>query len=101
MDLSVDPPPDLAIEIDITSRTHTNIYTALNVPELWRFKDGKLQIDVLRDGEYVEVEQSPNFPGIPLKEMIPYYLEESRILGRNAVMKAFRRWIQEQRKGDG
>jgi Uma2 family endonuclease len=35
LDLSTDPPPDLAIEIDITSRTHPEIYAALGVPELW------------------------------------------------------------------
>lgn len=34
LDLTVDPPPDLALEIDITSRTHPNIYEALKVPEL-------------------------------------------------------------------
>ena len=37
LDLTVDPPPDLALEIDVTSRTHPNIYEALKVPELWRF----------------------------------------------------------------
>jgi Uma2 family endonuclease len=41
IDLSVDPPPDLAIEIDVTSRTHPSIYAALGVPELWRFEQGK------------------------------------------------------------
>lgn len=44
LDLTVDPPPDLALEIDITSRTHPNIYEALKVPELWRFDQGKLQL---------------------------------------------------------
>lgn len=28
LDLAIDPPPDLALEIDITSRTHPNIYKA-------------------------------------------------------------------------
>ena len=36
LDLTIDPPPDLALEIDITSRTHPEIYAALGVPELWR-----------------------------------------------------------------
>ena len=34
LDLTIDPPPDLALEIDVTSRTHPNIYEALRVPEL-------------------------------------------------------------------
>lgn len=47
IDLSIDPPPDLAIEIDITSRTRFNNYEALGVPELWRYDGQKLQINVL------------------------------------------------------
>jgi Uma2 family endonuclease len=42
LDLTVDPPPDLGLEIDITSRTHPNVYEALKVPELWRFEKGKI-----------------------------------------------------------
>lgn len=96
LDLVVDSPPDLAIEIDITSRTHLSIYQALKVPELWRFDGNKLQINILRNGEYIETEVSPNFPGMPLKEIIPRCLRESKISGRNTVMKAFRTWIRAQ-----
>lgn len=96
IDLSVDPPPDLSIEIEITSRTHPSIYEALQVPELWRFERGFLQINVLEFGQYKEVEESPNFPGLALKQMIPHYLRESKTLGRNKVLKAFRQWVREQ-----
>jgi len=99
LDLTVDPPPDLALEIDITSRTHPSIYQALGVPELWRFDRGKLQINVLRQGKYVEVENSPTFPGMPLTEAIIRYLEQSRTAGRNTTMKAFRQWVRESMKG--
>lgn len=95
LDLTVDPPPDLALEIDITSRTHPNIYQALGVAELWRFDRQQLQINVLQAEGYVETEMSALFPNLPLKEMIPYYLEQSKIIGRNAVMKAFRQWVRE------
>lgn len=98
LDLAVDPPPDLALEIDITSRTHPNIYEALKVPELWRFDRGKLQINVLQDGHYVESQQSLNFPLFPLIEAIPQHLEQSTIAGRNATLKAFRIWVQKQFK---
>ena len=96
LDLTVDPPPDLALEIDITSRTHPNIYEALKVPELWRFDKGKLQINVLQDGHYVESQQSLNFPKFKLIETIPQYLEQSTTAGRNATLKGFRFWIQKQ-----
>ncbi|ALF53984.1 MULTISPECIES: Uma2 family endonuclease [Nostoc] len=95
IDLTVDPPPDLALEIDITSRTHPDIYQALKVPELWRFEKGTLKINVLQDGNYVESKSSLSFPDLPLIELIPQYLEQSKILGRNATLKAFRSWIRE------
>ncbi|MBD2518163.1 Uma2 family endonuclease [Nostoc sp. FACHB-973] len=96
LDLTVDPPPDLALEIDITSRTHPNIYQALKVPELWRFERGKLQINILRDGHYIESQQSLNFPLFPLIEAIPQYLNQSVTAGRNATIKVFRLWVQKQ-----
>ncbi len=96
LDLTVDPPPDLALEIDVTSRTHSNIYEALGVPELWRFEKGKLQINVLEDGKYLESEFSPNFPNLPLTEVIPQYLNRCNSQGRNKTMKAFRAWVREQ-----
>ena len=96
LDLTVDPPPDLALEIDVTSRTHPNIYQALKVPELWRFENGKLQINILVDGNYVVSQSSLNFPGLPLIDVIPRYLESSGINGRNATIKRFRNWVREQ-----
>jgi len=95
LDLTVDPPPDLALEIDITSRTHSDIYKALGVSELWRFDQGQLYINVLREGEYVESQMSVLFPGLPLKDAIPRYLAQSKATGRNAVMKAFRQWVKQ------
>jgi len=98
LDLTRDPPPDLALEIDITSRTHPSIYEALKVTELWQFSQGKLQINILRDGCYVESQSSLNFPVFPLIEIIPQYLEQSKTAGRNVTLKAFRIWVREQRQ---
>ncbi|RUS99175.1 hypothetical protein DSM106972_078770 [Dulcicalothrix desertica PCC 7102] len=95
LDLQKDPPPDLALEIDVTSRTHPSIYEALKVPELWRFEKGILQINLLQAGSYVESQQSLNFPNLPLTDIIPQYFKQSKTAGRNATLKAFRRWIQE------
>ncbi|MBD2576760.1 Uma2 family endonuclease [Oscillatoria sp. FACHB-1406] len=96
LDLAIDPPPDLALEIDVTSRTHPTIYQALGVPELWRFERGKLQINVLQNGTYAEVPFSPTFPNFSLVEAIPEYLERVKREGRNKTMKAFRNWVREQ-----
>jgi Uma2 family endonuclease len=96
IDLTIEPPPDLAIEIDNTSPTSLSSYQALSVPELWRYNGRVLQINVLQYGKYVETKISPNFPAFPLVEVIPQYLEQSKAIGRNATIKAFRNWVRER-----
>lgn len=94
LDLSIDPPPDLVLEIDLTSRTHPQIYQALGVPELWRFEENNLQINVLQKGEYIEQQFSPLFPQIPIKNLIPKYLNQFAKEGRNKTVKSFRNLIK-------
>jgi Uma2 family endonuclease len=96
LDLTIDPPPDLALEIDITNRSHPEIYQSFGVPELWRYEKNKLQILLLIEGKYVESLTSRNFPNLPLTEVIPQYLTQCRSEGRNKGMRAFRSWVKEQ-----
>jgi hypothetical protein len=71
------------------------LYAALRVPELWRFAPEQLHIYVLQGNDYVEVPESPTFPRLPLRTVIPRYLAQSKSEGRNATMQALRRWIRE------
>ena len=96
IDLNIDPPPDLVIEIDVTSKTQLDAYLALAVPEVWRYEDDKLQINIWQDGKYIESEVSPNFPNLPIAEIIPQFVEESRILGRSPTLRKFRQWVKQQ-----
>ncbi|MGK7930636.1 MAG: hypothetical protein AB4041_04285 [Microcystaceae cyanobacterium] len=80
--------------MDVTSRTHPEIYAQLGVPELWRFEKGNLQINILEKGQYKVVEGSPHFTNLPIKDKIPQALQQVKIEGRNKTMKAFRQWIQ-------
>lgn len=96
LDLNIDPPPDIAIEIDVTSRTHPSTYKALGVPELWRKNGDRLQILILQQGKYIEVAESPTFPNLPIAEVLLEYLEQSKKIGRNKAIKAFRQWLKEK-----
>ena len=96
LDLSVDPPPDLALEIDITSRTHPETYAALGVPELWRRSGETIRIYQLQDGQYIEVAESLTFKGWALQTEIPKYVRQSRTEGRNKAMRAFRQWVSDR-----
>jgi Uma2 family endonuclease len=69
IDLSVQPPPDLAIEVDrySSSLDKFSIYAELGVPEIWRF-DPSLAVTFLErlpNGEYRAVARSVNLPMLP------------------------------------
>ncbi|MEH1819498.1 MAG: Uma2 family endonuclease [Nostoc sp.] len=95
LDLSVDPPPDLAIEIDVTSKTQLSAYVALGVPELWCYGGGKLQVFVLNQKEYIEVETSPIFGNLPVIEGILQFLQSSLTEGSSTARRAFRLWVRQ------
>ena len=96
INLSVDPPPDLAIEVDVTSKTKLDAYLTLAVPELWIYTEGKLQIFVLQQGEYLSTETSPIFGNLPVIGGILQFLQQSEILGDSAARRGFRQWVRSQ-----
>ncbi|MEI1375858.1 Uma2 family endonuclease [Nostoc sp. UHCC 0926] len=84
-----DPPPDLAIETDVTSKTTLDAYEAIAVPELWIYDSKKLRIYLLRDGHYIESDHSPNFPNIPLTQIIAATVERAWQVGTVQALKEF------------
>ncbi|MBC1240308.1 Uma2 family endonuclease [Nostoc sp. 2RC] len=94
LDMSVDPPPDLAIEIDLTSRTQLDNYQILGVPELWRYGKQGLKINVLQGGKYVESDFSPIFPDIPIIELVNQCVQQSQVSGRTQAIQALRNWVR-------
>ena len=95
IDLNIDPPPDLAIEIDITSRTRFENYEILGVPELWRYQQQGLEIFLLREGKYIKSQSSPNFPNIPIIELVNEYVRQCLTIGRSQAMRNFRSWVKD------
>ena len=96
IDLSIDPPPDLAIEVDLTSKTQLDAYEALGVPEIWRYENNKLMINMLGNGKYVASEISPTFPNLPIIEAIYEYCEQSQTVGTSQTLRLFRKWVRGQ-----
>jgi Uma2 family endonuclease len=95
LDLAIDPPPDLAIEVDLTSKTQISAYEALGVPEIWRYQQGKLLINILRNGKYIESETSLTFANLPVIEGISQFLERSNDIPISAVRREFRQWLKQ------
>ena len=96
INLSVDPPPDLAIEVDMTSKTDLEVYEALGVSELWRYEKGRLRIDVLRDGKYVQSEESFTFLGWPIVSLTEDYVVRSRSVGQGRATREFRQKVRKR-----
>jgi Uma2 family endonuclease len=95
LDLTVDPPPDLAIEVDI-SRSSINklgIYADLGVPELWFYDGQSLVVRRLQDGVYVDRDSSDAFPFLDLKE-IERFMSRFEQMGETAWIRSFRDWVK-------
>lgn len=90
IDLTLDPPPDLAIEVDVTSKTQLDAYAALGVPELWRYGKNQLNIYTLQAGHYQLVDISPTFPTLPILDFVASVLEQSIAIGRSPALRANR-----------
>ena len=84
-----DPPPDLAIETDVSSKTTFDAYVAIAVPELWIYDSKKLRIYLLSDGHYIESHHSPNFPNILLTQIIVATVERAWQVGTVQALKEF------------
>jgi Uma2 family endonuclease len=89
LDLAIDPPPDLAIETDVTSKTEIDAYKGLGVPELWIYNNGTLKTNLLVHGEYVESQTSLAFPNIRISDLIPHYLQRAKQVGVSQVLEEF------------
>jgi Uma2 family endonuclease len=96
IDLTVDPPPDLAIEIDVTSKTQISAYQSLKVPEIWRYESKNLEINLLQGEQYIKSLTSAIFPSFPVIELIPRFVEMARTTGMSSAIKGFRQWVREQ-----
>jgi len=95
IDLTVDPPPDLAIEVDNTSSSLNRmaIYAALGVPEVWRFDGATLTIYSLANGDYRPQDTSMVLPLLRHDDLLRF-LQTSQTMGETSWIKTFRQWVQ-------
>lgn len=98
-DLNIDPAPDLAIEIDLTSSSldRLSIYAALGVGEVWRFDGQDLWIYSLEKGEYSLQEASKVLPILTRFDLLRFLGKKGK-LGENAILREFRQWLRQQLK---
>ena len=98
-DFTVDPPPDLVIEVDVTSSSvpRLPIFAALGIPEIWRIDDDddeELQfLHLQRDGTYQPRDRSRAFPALLVAEAARF-LEQGQGADMTAWARAFRAYVR-------
>jgi Uma2 family endonuclease len=95
LDLLVDPPPDLVIEVNIThpSLDKLPIYAALRVPELWRYDGKTLRFYQLIGDGYHLVTHSSLFPFLDTVTLTGF-VEMGRREDLMQMQRAFRVWVR-------
>lgn len=97
IDLTVDPPPDLVIEVDITSPSLGKFptYARLGVPEVWRYDGEKLSIHQLAgDAGYAEVRRSVVLPDLTT-DVLTRFVSRSAILDWLSWVREVRGWARD------
>ena len=97
LDLEVDPPPDLAIEVEKTRtiRARLPIHAGIGVPEVWRWRDEKFDVLLLGgDGHYHASETSRSFPDLPMGGF-SRFVARCYDLSELILVKEFVAWVRD------
>jgi Uma2 family endonuclease len=97
LDLRTDPPPDLAVEIEVSRSAlkRLAIYAALGVPEVWRFDGASLTFHLLDAGQYRVAMHSASFPQVAASDLLPFVQQAHQAGDQNAVTRQFRAWVRQ------
>jgi Uma2 family endonuclease len=103
IDLAIDPPPDLAIEVEITrsSLNRRAICAELGVPEVWRYDGATLRMHELRPGgRYQLCESSQSFPGLTPGD-VERFVELGRTMDKLSWSRRLRAWVRQELAPNG
>ncbi|PMB47558.1 hypothetical protein CEN39_24145 [Fischerella thermalis CCMEE 5201] len=95
IDLEFDPPPDLVIEVDLTSTTKAEDYQAIAPQELWIYRRSGLLIYLFDGQQYQESQTSYNFPDFDVKKLIPEYVDRGWQVGSSVAVREFEKFLRE------
>jgi Uma2 family endonuclease len=98
--LHVDPPPDLVVEVDVTTSVIDRfpIYAALGFPEIWQYVNGEIVIHMLqKNGQYVVKNESLALPVISVQKLVEH-LDRCDETDETTWIRAFRQWVRDGMK---
>jgi Uma2 family endonuclease len=96
LDLDVDPPPDLAIEMEVTKRIlkRLPIYAALGFPEVWQCHRDRIRVHVLgNDGAYSVGRVSACLPGLAIDKVEEFLIQRGQA-DETTRIRGFREWVR-------
>lgn len=99
IDLEVDPPPDLTVEIDVTSPSLNRfpIYAAIGIPEIWRYDGARMTFYQLSGSTYTEVDERAALPHVN-SQIVTRFIKESRTMERLDWLRRVRAWARKARE---
>jgi Uma2 family endonuclease len=98
IDLRVDPPPDLALEVELTRRSiqRMPIYARLRVPEVWRLGRHGLSFHGLQpDGTYLDQPTSLAFPLFTPADLMTHLALRDQF-DENEAVRQFRDFVRQR-----
>jgi Uma2 family endonuclease len=95
LDVSIDPPPDLVLEIDVTNRSLDKlpIYAAIGVLEIWRFDLERLIVYRLAGSRYQEIATSQIFEGVSATDLL-HFVHQADEMSRKALFFHIMEWVE-------
>ena len=95
LDVSLDPPPDLVIEVDVTSRSLDKLplYATIGVPEIWRFDMARITIYRLEGDTYQEAPVSHIFEGVSTTDLFNF-VQLADEMPRKALFFHIMAWVE-------
>ncbi len=94
IDWQIDPPPDLVIEIDVTTYTAAEDYAPYRVPEVWLFKKSGLKIYHLQGEAYQQQSSSRYFPEVDLPQVIAGVFQVACDRGTGVALQELRQQLK-------
>lgn len=91
VNLDVDPPPDLAIESDLTSKTTLAAYATIGIPEVWIYENAHLTVYLLVENTYQRSTISRVFPSVAVTQLIPEWVQRAMEKGTSTMLRELRR----------
>jgi Uma2 family endonuclease len=97
IDLTQDPPPDLALEIDTTdsAKNRLEVFANIGIPEVWHYDGIFLTLYRLQNKKYIPSNQSLAFPILYI-DKVDQFLLQAGVVDYLELIGSFRRWVKSQ-----